>query len=225
MSRIYEELLFPSFPADELADRDYFVQSWRRGAIHVTALADDVGNPVSVAIGWQEGVSGVVLLEWLAVRPDARGSGAGGAVLRRALDTWDASLAPPLIVGEVEHPSFVSACPAHGNPAKRVHFYEKAGARALDVPYFQPPIREGGARVPLMLVAFRVDGGAPDTTVPAVPLRSWLEHRLVDEPRDRCVDEVFRSVAGDEVPTFSLGLPPEMLPCRPTRASCPDTSR
>jgi hypothetical protein len=49
---------------------------------------------------------------------------------------------------EVEDPRYAQSNPALGDPQARVRFYERLGARALPVPYFQPAFGLAGQRVP-----------------------------------------------------------------------------
>jgi hypothetical protein len=101
---------------------------------------------VGAALGEHYGSSNVVLLAYLAVRADCRGSGIGGALLGRALPAWRERFAPAAILAEVEDPRGRGAGP-HGDPVARLRFYERAGAKVLPLRYFQPSVGRGMPRV------------------------------------------------------------------------------
>lgn len=182
--RIYDDVLDPTFPDDELVTRDDFVDRVTSGAYEVFTLGDP-DEPEAVAVGHLHRPSGVFLFEWLAVRPGIRGRGTGRRAVSEALDHWQQALSPRMVIGEVEHPWLVPADETHGDPSARLRFYHSFGAKVVDVRYAQPPLREGGAVVPhLMVTVFRVDGEAPGDEVPARPLRQYLEFRFphAEEP-------------------------------------------
>ena len=94
-----------------------------------------------------------MLLSYLAVLTGGRSHGIGATVLRAAKDAWTEELSPRLIVLEVEDPREFTGSAAFGDPVARVRFYERHGVRALPLPYLQPALSPGTARVPgLMLM-------------------------------------------------------------------------
>jgi hypothetical protein len=109
-----------------------------------------------------------------------------------------------MILAEVEHPTYHPSSDDHGDPAARMRFYAKHGGRILDIPYFQPAIRDGEPPVPaLMLVTLWVAPEAfiDEDTIIAWPLRAALRREIVDT----CPEgfgpaiAVAESVAGDAV--------------------------
>jgi hypothetical protein len=99
-----------------------------------------------------------MLLAYLAVRPGARSKGTGGPLLKETIALWRERFAPRLVVVEVEHPGVHTSDPERGDPVKRLRFYERAGARLLDLPYFQPRLFPGGNRVHgMLLLVLEVD--------------------------------------------------------------------
>ena len=104
--------------------------------------------------------------------------------------------------------------------ARRLHFYERFGARVLDVPFVQPALANGRARIPgFLLIALHVDP-AVVVHVDGESVRADLVSRFVrryyeeaegaHEPWD---PELARLLAViDRVPTIAL------LPSRSTNA-------
>jgi hypothetical protein len=102
----------------------------------------------------------VVLISYLAVRPGHRGTGIGGLLYRNGLARWSRDLSPELVLGEVQDMSN-PASTAYGDPAARLRFYERFGAQALGIPYFQPALRPGTSRVfGMLLMVFAATPGA-----------------------------------------------------------------
>jgi hypothetical protein len=102
--------------------------------------------------------SDVLLLSYLAVPAAGRGNGTGGLLMRAVTEVWGSRLNPSLFIMEVEDPRYHHSDANFGVPESRVRFYERLGARALPVPYFQPALGSRGPsarRVPhLMLMVF-----------------------------------------------------------------------
>ena len=172
----------------------------------------------SGAVGSACEPGGVVLLVYLAIAPGGRGGGIGGALLDGAVARWVADLSPGLVLAEVEHPDHHTASPEHGDPAARLRFYARHGARLLAVPYFQPGIGPHGARVPaLLLVTLYVDPAlestrldeatGPVTEVSAPPLREFLVDNLRSSEgtlrEDVAVQRLLDSVSGTSVPLLA----------------------
>ncbi|AEI13354.1 hypothetical protein Celgi_2861 [Cellulomonas gilvus ATCC 13127] len=181
LARVYADVLRPSFPDDELADLAVLQHQLTAGHLHVV-VAEEAGALRGAALGEWFPEQGVLLLAHLAVAPGGRGGGVGGALLDGAVAAWRAELDPWLVVAEVEDPAVHPGSPAHGDPTARLRFYQRRGARVLPVPYVQPALRPGGARVPgLLLLALavredRLAGVEPDGTwlIPTPPLDDFL---------------------------------------------------
>jgi GNAT superfamily N-acetyltransferase len=175
---LYQEILQPSFPAEELCGLDDVRQMIDHG--HPSWIAvDDDGQVLGGAVGdWEPGLR-VILLSWLAIRPGLRGGGVGGKLLDTALDAWRRDWAPCLVLAEVEDPAQHHGSELTGDPTARLRFYRQRGGRALDLPYFQASLRPGAPRVPgLLLMVLHADaqfaGQRPDTIDSAV-VREYLE--------------------------------------------------
>jgi GNAT superfamily N-acetyltransferase len=150
--RFYHTVLAPAFPPEELEDIDTVRALHYEPSPHVPgSVALRTGDPVGGALGEHYGDANIVLLAYLAVRADCRGSGIGGALLERTLLSWQETLAPATILAEVEDPRCHTSGP-HGDPAARLRFYERAGGKMLPLRYFQPSIGNGMPRVRGMLL-------------------------------------------------------------------------
>ncbi|GAA1257605.1 hypothetical protein GCM10009665_54910 [Kitasatospora nipponensis] len=179
LDAIYEQILLPSFPPDELDDPADLDAAVRSGLTSVWAGFDPAGRPLGAAIGEFEPTRRIVLLAWLAVRPGLRGAGVGGLLLRSALRTWRQEYDPCLVLAEVADPRAHATHDGYGDPAARLAFYRRLGARTLDLPYFQPALGTGRARVDdVLLMALHAHpalaGPDPDT-VDGDVLRGYLE--------------------------------------------------
>ncbi|MQM28511.1 GNAT family N-acetyltransferase [Glycomyces albidus] len=176
---VYRELFAPSFPPEELESEAALARALHAGSASLFAVVDEAGGPVAAAFGEWSAAARVQLLTYLAVGPAARGGGIGGRLLREAVRSWAARRDPCLVLAEIEDPD-APADEAHGDPRRRLAFYEAAGAKVLDVPYFQPGIGGPGARVHGMLLL--VLHAAPQLTrgeaVDGGALRTFLEEYL-----------------------------------------------
>ncbi|WP_051681752.1 hypothetical protein [Cellulomonas sp. HZM] len=180
LAQVHEEVLVPSFPAKEIEPLDELARELGRSVFGVAAVGDD-GALHGAALAHWSARTGVLLLAHLAVAPGGRGGGVGGLLLEGALDRWCDELDPWLVLAEVEDPQrHGGGDPAHGDPAKRLRFYGKHGARRLPFPYFQPDV--GGGRVDdVLLMALRVaddEREGDDWMLPAIPLHQFLVDQL-----------------------------------------------
>lgn len=145
--RFYYGVLKPAFPPEELEDVETVRARYHVPRPRVPGLVMQLaGEPVGGALGEHFAASNVVLLDYLAVRADRRGTGIGSELLDRALMSWGELLAPAAILAEVEDPRGRSAGP-YGDPAARLRFYQRAGGKMLPLRYFQPSIGPGMPRV------------------------------------------------------------------------------
>ena len=187
LEELHRDVLSPSFPPEELESLESLVEGCAQGRTRALGVRRD-GRVVAGAVAAGSGTPGdAMLLVYLAIAPGQRGGGIGGALLDAAVQTWVAESSPGLLLAEVEHPDHHEASEAHGDPAARLRFYARHGARLLAVPYFQPGLGATGARVPALLLTTLhvapevvVEGplDAP-TAVDAGPLRDFLTSYLV----------------------------------------------
>jgi GNAT superfamily N-acetyltransferase len=173
---VAERLLVPNFPPDELVDTAELVAGVAAGTTDVL-LTRDGAVPVAVAVGDVFADGRVVLLSYLATGAGARSGGIGRRLLDAALARWTARHDPCLVLAEVEDPAHHRHT-RYGDPEARLRFYARCGAEVLDLPYVQPRLRPGAARVPhLLLLALHT---APSLrtgpeSVDGAPVRRFLE--------------------------------------------------
>lgn len=140
LARFYRSILVPSFQPDELIDAQGLLDGQRGGKIRTLLAMDVVGNVFGGIVSEWYQVSQTLLVSCLAVRSGHRGGGIGTTLYRTALDRWSRELSPDLVLGEVQDMTNLSSA-AHGDPAARLRFYDRFGADALDLTYFQPALR------------------------------------------------------------------------------------
>ncbi|GAB2960550.1 hypothetical protein GCM10027280_56750 [Micromonospora polyrhachis] len=183
LSRIYTEVLEPAFPPDELVSLEGLRRGVASGTTQVSAVLADDGQILGAAVGDWSRATRVMLLSYLAVTPAGRGTGIGTRLLTTLVERWRERYQPCLILAEVEHPGHHAGNHAHGDPVARLRFYGRHGARVLALPYFQPALAPGLARVPgMLLLALWADPefagtGGGDTVDPS-RLRAFLTEYL-----------------------------------------------
>ncbi|MEU5820617.1 GNAT family N-acetyltransferase [Streptomyces sp. NPDC047803] len=214
---VYDELLVPNFPAHELVTPAALRAGLKSGLQWVSAVVRD-GRPDGAAVAEWSPDSGVLLLSYLAVRRDLRSGGIGGALLSEVLTGWQQRVHPLLTLAEIEHPAAHSPDDDKGDQSARLRFYARHGARVLDVPYFQPALRPGAARVPGLVLALLTTAPelADADVVPSEPVRAYMTQYFEESeggvPDDPAATELFAAM----VPGGIRLLPMEdvaALPC------------
>lgn len=175
LTELYRSVLTPTFPPEELSDLDLLLADLAGGRLMVLAGRDG-GEIVAGAV--IDGAGPVRMVSYLAIAPQGRGAGLGGRLLSTALATVGSEPGVRLIVAEVEDPAHHGSDPDRGDPTARLRFYARRGAQLLDLPYFQPGVRPGAARVEhMLLLALEVD---PELVVPGqpptIPPQPLLDH-------------------------------------------------
>lgn len=151
----YDRVLAASFPETELVTREDFLGAGMRGELDVLVARE--GEQIAGAIvGERHGSA--VLVDWLAVASTFRCSGTGTALVEAGNARWTAWDGIRVVVAEVERPDVFTPHPRFGDPARRLTFYERLGAAVLDLPYYQPPVREGMPRVRGLLLTMLAAG-------------------------------------------------------------------
>lgn len=160
--RIIDEILVPTFPAEELGDKGWLLDSFNDGLFHVCAAWDiedgatpapptaptplpsttvlpDTARPLGAAIASaSHDAPGVMLLDWFAMTPASRGRGIGSTLFTYAMSTWQDAFNPQVIIGEVEDPKHHAATESGGDPVARIRFYRRHGAMPINVPFAMP---------------------------------------------------------------------------------------
>jgi GNAT superfamily N-acetyltransferase len=205
LAQVYREVLAPAFPPKELESEESVTEALDDGLGSLIVAVDDNGRPAGAAFGrWSE-ASRVMLLANLAVKPGTRGHGLGGRLLHDAVDTWRERCDPCLILAEIESPDAPLVHEVYGDPRRRLAFYESAGARVLDLPYFQPGIGGTSQRVRgMLLLVIHADASfTPDhpDRVAGKPLRAFMtEYLLAAEgvaPTDWDARALFKAIDRD----------------------------
>ncbi|EPH06154.1 hypothetical protein HMPREF1531_00803 [Propionibacterium sp. oral taxon 192 str. F0372] len=169
IGQIFDELIFVSFPPDERCTREEFVEAVVCGSLQAFAIAD--GDSWAAVVTMDEyGEPEIRQLSWVAVAESRRGEGLGSLLLEYVIDEIHRQGAR-FLVGEVEDPASPTVDPRHGDPAARAAFYRRHGAKALPLPYQQPPLGPELNPVPLMLMVFSRE---PVDEIPVPPLRRFL---------------------------------------------------
>src|SRR5215469_16991195 len=155
IAEFYSRVLAPHFRDEELVTSEDFSVGLKQGGTRALVARTGHGAIAGGAVGDVFSRSRVLLLSYLAVPAEGRGTGTGGLLLRAVIDVWGSQVRPSLFVMEVEDPRYYGTDHATGDPQARVRFYERLGARTVLVPYFQPALGPAGQRVPhLLLMVF-----------------------------------------------------------------------
>jgi GNAT superfamily N-acetyltransferase len=216
LDTVFADLLRPAFPPDELGTVGELRASVRHGVSQVVVAEDDDGTPVAAAVGEWSKASRIMLLAYMAVNPARRSGGVGGELLEYVLRAWRDGFAPCAILAEIEHPGAHAAMPDRGDPVARLRFYVRHGGRALALPYFQPALGPGRARVYGMILAalwIGPDGaGASPGTIDPAPVHAYLreyfeetEGAVPDDPPTRALFDAL--ARPDGVPLLPLDEP------------------
>ena len=216
--RFYRQVLEPAFRPDELVELDQMAAALLAGddSEFGTVLLRD-GDPVAGILGETWADSGVVLLGYIAVRPDLRGSGLGGQLLATELPRWQARAPESLVLGEVDDPRF-HASTSHGDPLARLRFYDRLGARLLPVPYIQPALRPTADRVRGMLL---ISMGTPRDSVAADAVARFFDDYfeacesaevIRSDPEYRALRERLSGWPDGRLPLWPLMRYPEVRP-------------
>jgi GNAT superfamily N-acetyltransferase len=157
VERLHREVLRVSFSPDELDGADVLAEGLRDGCTLASIALDADGSVLGGVVAEVYAREHVLLLAYLAVRPDLRGRGIGTQLMEHVEPRWYARTDIDLAVAEVHDPR-PWANAAGEDPLARLRLYERMGARVLAVPFVQPALGPGRARVPgFLLLAFHVD--------------------------------------------------------------------
>lgn len=136
--RFVEALMVRSFPPEEYRDLEELRRFTERNMLFCNNIVCDGAEPVGLVTWWNFGEFRYV--EHLAMSPELRNGGYGGAVLELLQ-----SLLPGPVVLEVEIPEEEMA-------VRRVEFYRRHGFVLWGSEYMQPPYRRGDEPLPMRLM-------------------------------------------------------------------------
>jgi hypothetical protein len=170
--RVHDALLQPAFPSAQLVTLAQLLATYVESddpEPSAVVLRGDL--PVAVMLA-ERYVSGrVLLLAYLVVSAHERGSGIGHTLVGNVLPSWRLEPSSSIVLAEVEDPRVHPPHERWGDPAARLRFYGREGARLLPVPYFQPSLRPGSPREPGMLL-LELHGGR---TMPTKLVTAFLD--------------------------------------------------
>jgi GNAT superfamily N-acetyltransferase len=126
-------------------------------------------EPIAVIVTEDYLEGRVLLVAYLVVSAVARGAGIGARLLREG--TRPPESTRPLVLAEIEDPRCFAASDA-GDPAARIRFYDRVGARLLPLPYVQPSLRPGSPRVDGLLL---ISVGATEPDVDGHVIAAFLD--------------------------------------------------
>lgn len=159
LARLHARLLAPSFPPSELVGVEWLAEGVASGRVEVL-VAEDASGPAALAVTQSLAPAPAVLLTYFATRADRRGGGVGTALFEQMLAAVLREQRPQVVLAEVERPDRHAASAEFGDPTAQLRFYGRLGARALDLPYFQPPIGAQDAVHGMLLLALHADDRA-----------------------------------------------------------------
>ncbi|WP_250279994.1 GNAT family N-acetyltransferase [Frankia sp. Cppng1_Ct_nod] len=166
----YSEILTAAFSPEELVTWDELREAAANNP-GPGVLVLDGETVVGGMLGEIYPRSGVLLLSYIAVRPDTRGRGIGRVLLTEVIPQWRAAVLPSIVLAEIEDPRFHEPS-SYGDPGARLRLYQRTGAALLPMPFFQPSLRPGLSRVFDMLLICLDESGP---TVPTPAVTAFLE--------------------------------------------------
>lgn len=196
MADLYSSILARSFPPTELSGLEDIIDGLEGGALTVIG-AREGDRWVGVAVT-RTFSSGVLLLEWLAAVATQRSRGIGRALLER-VGASAQRRGQLTFLAEIEPPGAEAAEGAHGDAGRRARFYEAAGAKALQITHYQPPVSPGSGYVPLILIALPGAGHTLGDSIPAAPVREFEIEYHRERPDDPRLRESLDSLPGDVI--------------------------
>jgi GNAT superfamily N-acetyltransferase len=157
---LYTQVLEPSFARDELEPVESIaagLQGRREGDVLAAVALDASGKPLGGLIAERDSQTSVLLLSYIAVRPEARGRGIATLFMEHVAADWYRHPDVLLALAEVHDPrSFADV--VGEDSIGRLRLYERLGARLLAVPFVQPALTEGRERIPgFLLLVFHAD--------------------------------------------------------------------
>lgn len=163
LERFYDQVLAPSMPAYSMLPLDEVKTLYLGGApIGPAAITLQNEEPIAGLLTQYFHRSKILLIMYLAVREDLRGTGRGTAALEASIPAWKKELGARAIIAETEDPRCKVASPETGDPVRRLALYGRLGAELFPMAYFHPSQCEGGSRgYGHLLIAYGCEGSLP----------------------------------------------------------------
>lgn len=142
--------------------REVILESLRRGA-GMAIGASNGTETVGLATFHLLEDPPALFLVYLAVKPALRGQRLGGELLERSFELAfdrlrERGIEPVGAIWEVDDPALATTEIQRERRHRRIGFFQRHGGLLLDTAYWQPPLVEGTAPLPMCLV-FRPEGG------------------------------------------------------------------
>jgi GNAT superfamily N-acetyltransferase len=199
LARVYEQVLLPAFPLNELIPLDTLAEQVRQNppVIKIMALAQD-GEMTGAIVGQWYTQCRVLLIAYLAVRMDLRGHGMGTSLIQSAVARWAEELGANLVVAEVEDPAAFTGRPGE-DPQGRLRLYHRFGAQRIDTAYIQPELNPGNGRVKGMFLIVGSSGHQTGSRgahaeIPSDMVADFLTEYYADAEGPGYDDEEFRGL-------------------------------
>lgn len=135
------EIMSASFPETEYRTKQGQAKLLKRSAYRLLTESDHADRTIAFLAVWE--FSELRFMEHLAVDPSVRGGGVGNKLVQKYLEEQSEKLT----ILEVELPEDELS-------ARRISFYERLGFHLNEYSYAQPPLREGGAPLPLKIMSY-----------------------------------------------------------------------
>jgi GNAT superfamily N-acetyltransferase len=152
MEDVYRRLLEPTFPHEELITMQDFISAYGTNASDPSSVMLHADEPVAVMLGEWYVHRRFLLISYMSVLDEVRGLGIGTRFMTSVLPRWMAQSLGAVAIAEVDPPRGQPSYDGTSDPAARLRFYERHGARLVPVQYFQPAIHEDSERVGGMLL-------------------------------------------------------------------------
>lgn len=136
-----KETYIDSFPPEERRDYDKLIDLFRHShTMHIYVCQTATVEYAGFITCWR--FEKFSFIEHFAINSEARNGGIGAMFLKEVLQMQN----NPVVL-EVEEP-LNDLC------KRRIAFYERNGFVQGNVPYFQPPYREGEPTIPMILMSY-----------------------------------------------------------------------
>jgi GNAT superfamily N-acetyltransferase len=153
LAQLYHDVLEPSFSIEELDPIESIAEalSDTRDPETLAAVAVVGDTAIGGLVGEFYRRPAVLLIAYVAVRPDVRGRGVGSLLLSQVGPQWYRDLDVALAVAEVHDPRHYGTTEGPG-AGERLRFYDRLGGRILGMPFVQPALGRDRRRVRHMLL-------------------------------------------------------------------------